>query len=1102
VTEPSSQPPLNTRTVTTSATRKSCRHSQRLLHVFLSRKASSTATIARDTSRRKEHKIRKPYPIRDTFHPEIPEEERRLRHKFNRLDPNAYAIGDKLDCTELDDLWETWVPKRDDKDERLSQRIARLATALSARAGRELAQKGISDNVISDGKRIEMLVKDAPVNFHTQSWLDCANLVVCAISGDWRGVERWKGVVDKHRDDLEYLPWQCIHAFNITFMCLRFRHPDGVIAAIRFLLDRWDSLGKHLVSFGRSTMAHVPRVHGDLVRQQLFRAFDVDLGKDIYQWYRETVSSLFLGADSARLAQILFSYAVIQRHQELAWSMYRYLKVKDIPVPEWKQLWFSRFLAMRKSPFESQEVLLRAAYPDKRDPGTPPTPLIAAPTPSLVHQPPATDVEGPRYTNREALSSAAFAAVMRNDRPKALTFVHGLIQRGWARHADMRHLVSLYTHKPDMESAEHLIELFINSRLPLLRRDYLIMTGGYSTLGDPSGVMRWIQRMREESRVKEVDLPWHDVLRAFVKTQNAGAITRVLQHMQAIGAKKGIDTYRVLMWMMLDRRDPLNAERVFRAAIRDGIKPDIRLIQLLIQCHVNAGSWKGVIRAFDWIRTLDHRKISLDVEIYNVALQAYVSLGTPYSHVAKLFTTLIKKQKLQPNWKTYEWLIISACDSGELDAAAEIFVRMEEEMHHFHHYRPIFALSAIMDGFLKIGKTSKAKEIYDDIVKRRLKPTAFTYSLITRSYTHTLKKEQLEQAEKFITSVTEPEDPLWDGYTNVSRALQTIYSPLMLAYVYHNRPELVESLFEQMLNAGGDTNLQALTMMMDVHRRVGNYHRVLELWKDVKELGRKIIEEGEDVMYQMSESVKRRSRLLSPALSIYIDAASASGDHQAVEREWTKFNEDGFIYDSHNWNHLALALLRGGRVLEAFQVVEYVLLYHLDMAQSIVWDRDLKPKDPFSYDDTKLDSWTPFRHDTYAQMESRAKSRMQRAKMMKPKIRLGAAEQFIAEAAIRRRQAAEAKGECVDEGNFVHELHILHQVSASWRLWRPHQKIMKVLQIALSRLERGTPVLPHYPPGVPRNRDLDVYFTETVYQTYAEVMKTCPRTVDLVMRLS
>jgi pentatricopeptide repeat protein len=1053
--------------------------------------------------------------MRDTFHPELPEEERLLRHKFNRLDPNAYAIGDKLDCTELNDLWETWFPKRDRKDERLSQRTARLATALSARAGRELAQKGFNDNVVSDGKRIEILVKDVPINFHTRSWFDCANLVVCAISGDWRGVERWKGVVGEHRDDLEYLPWQCIHAFNVTFMCLRFRHPEGVIAAIRFLLGHWDSLGKHLISFGRRTMAHVPRVHGDLVRQQLFRAFAVDLGKGLYQWYQETASKLFPGTDYAHLAQILFAYAVVERDRDLAWSMYRHLKVNNIPVPEWKQLWFSRFLAMHKDPFESQEVLLHTAYPGQVASETPHkptktslTPLIAAPSPSLL-PPSATGIEAvdvnaeaPRFTTRKALSSAAFAAVLRNDPPKALTFIHGLIQRGWARHADMRHLVSVYTHKPDMESAERLIELFINSRQPLLRRDYLIMTGGYAAVGDSGGVMRWIQRMRDESRVKEVDLPWHDVLRAFAKSQNAGAIVRVLQHMQAIGAKFGIETYRTLMWMMLDRRDPLNAERVFRAAVQDGTKPDIRLIQLLVQCHVNAGSWKGVIRAFDWIRTLDGRNTWLDIDIYNVALQAYVSLGTPYLHVAKLFTTLITQNKIKPNWKTYEWLIISACDSGELDAAAEIFIRMEEEMHHFHHYRPIFALSAIMDGFLRAGETGKAKEIYDDIIKRRLKPTAFTYSLVARSYTHTLKKEQLEQAEKFVAGVTEPGDPLWDGYTNVSRALQTIYSPLMLAYVYRNRPELVESLFKQMLSAGGDTSLQALTMMMDVHRRVGNYDQVLELWEDIKELGKKIIEEGEDVMYQMGESVKRRSRLLSPALSIYVDAASASGDHQAVEREWTKFNEDGFIYDSHNWNHLALALLRGGQVLKAFQVVEYVLLYHLDMAQSIVWDRDLKPKDPFTYDDGQLDAWTPFRHDTYAQMEDRAKQRMQRAKMLKPRIRVGAAQQFIAEAAMRRRQTAAAEGERVDEENFVHDLHILHQVSASWRLWRPHKKIMKVLQIALKRLERGTPVLPHYPPGVPRDRDLDVYLAETVFQTYAEVMKTCPRTVDLALRLS
>jgi hypothetical protein len=61
------------------------------------------------------------------------------------------------------------------------------------------------------------------------------------------------------------------------------------------------------------------------------------------------------GTDLVRLC-------VIERHQDLAWSMYRHLKVNKIPIPEWKQLWFSRFLAMRKFPFEAQEVLLHTAY--------------------------------------------------------------------------------------------------------------------------------------------------------------------------------------------------------------------------------------------------------------------------------------------------------------------------------------------------------------------------------------------------------------------------------------------------------------------------------------------------------------------------------------------------------------------------------------------------------------------------------------------------------------------------------------------------------------------------------------------------------------------
>src|SRR5260370_39103602 len=101
------------------------------------------------------------------------------------------------------------------------------------------------------------------------------------------------------------------------------------------------------------------------------------------------------------------------------------------------------------------------------------------------------------------------------------------------------------------------------------------------------------------------------------------------------------------------------------------------------------------------------------------------------------------------------------------------------------------------------------------------------------------------------------------------------------------------------------------------------------------------------------------------------------------------------------------------------------------MKQSIVWDRDLKPNDSFSYNDAELDAWTPFRHDTYAQMEDRAKHRGQRAKMLKPRTRFAAAEQFIAEAATLRPQTAEAKGGSVDGENFRQHLQILHTVRAS-----------------------------------------------------------------------
>ena len=165
--------------------------------------------------------------------------------------------------------------------------------------------------------------------------------------------------------------------------------------------------------------------------------------------------------------------------------------------------------------------------------------------------------------------------------------------------------------------------------------------------------------------------------------------------------------------------------------------------------------------------------------------------------------------------------------------------------------------------------------------------------------------------------------------------------------------------------------------------------------------------------------------------SIYVDFASASGLHLHVAEAWKKMRDEGFEFDSHNWNHLVVAVVRGGQPERAFEIVEKIFI---PRQQSLGFRSRNNPANPILCD-SPLYTADP-------------RERMPRHPVHKGARR--AHEVAVNERQLHFRPDLRAS----DVQDPAHALRVLHQVS-SVGAWRLHDFVLDLLVDVLHDLESG-----------------------------------------------
>ncbi|KAG8936734.1 hypothetical protein FRC02_012016 [Tulasnella sp. 418] len=485
----------------------------------------------------------------------------------------------------------------------------------------------------------------------------------------------------------------------------------------------------------------------------------------------------------------------------------------------------------------------------------------------------------------------------------------------------------------DADGAVSVFERFFvptNAGDSVMRPDvthFTAIMNAYLKKGDGDGFRRWHARASETGLAFDTGL-YNVILDFHVTNSDIISVHNTLDQMQASGSIRDVVTYTILIRLFARRKDLKSGEALAKQALREGIEPDPLFVASLLDLHLECSSWAGVIHIVDYLQSHHYSYLLRSTHVLNQLLKAYVQTGVPFRTVHAMF----KKSKdlgISTDETSYCHLIQSACNGGQLTTAMELLNELEcsttSTSNELISARP---LTIIMGGYLRLDQRSKAKAIFEEIVRRGLRPLAPACVHIMKAYGSINTRESLQVAEGFLNRVVEmiKDDPIKSDH--YEQCIIEMIVPMLKAHAQRGSPEMVEHYRRILQTLGLDSHIRVLTQLLDAHRLSGDIGRVQQVWTQI--LG--ILDEGESARVIQSitqtDAVPKLSHswLLNSALSIYIDALSAAGRYDEIIDTWALLEKKGFVFDHHNWNYLSVAMVRAGLPERAFHVIENVIL--------------------------------------------------------------------------------------------------------------------------------------------------------------------------------
>lgn len=567
----------------------------------------------------------------------------------------------------------------------------------------------------------------------------------------------------------------------------------------------------------------------------------------------------------------------------------------------------------------------------------------------------------------------------------------------------------------------------------------------HSLTGNSDGVAHWLQDMQSAGLKPNIQI-FTIVIQTFARLGDIQAISEVLTEMRNVGVNPSLVTYTVIISYFAKRKDASSARKIYDMAIEQGVTPDTIMTRALLDAYAESGDWTSVS---DLFTRLSHLPMQPGIEVYNILLKAFVSVGAPFPLVFNLFQEL-KERDLVPDKYTYATFIQSACAAQRLDIAFKThrdMVLLEEENTRLKLVS-LQSMTNIMHALLATGDREQAKAVYDEMLSRGFTPSATTFSSIIKAYgynaTRAKNQEGLAISENFVDSILSTKATAMNP-TKPGRKLplNQLFTALMSPHVYRADTYEVERLYQKFLEEGGQDSVAILFNLLEVYRRANLLSKAMAIWPRIIQLA-----EGVDLFPHTEYSFTTTFRSIQAPLSTYIDVLSRSGRHDLVLPVWQGLESKGFVADSHNWNHLVVALIRAAQPVRAFQVIEQVLLVSekqlsKDRALVRTLSLDMTPAERQAVLD-QVDSATSFKpcHGSKAQVK---------------------AQVFMKHFFNKQRSEPPEYDANIVKADFAYPLRVMQAIQPNWNEWKPHNVVLRYCLIVLLKLQQG--YLPLAVPG-------------------------------------
>ena len=491
------------------------------------------------------------------------------------------------------------------------------------------------------------------------------------------------------------------------------------------------------------------------------------------------------------------------------------------------------------------------------------------------------------------------------------------------------------------------------------KRDQVRLYGelirAYTRVDDVAGGMSMLERLIKEGLRPNLPII-NSLLFGFANRADRERTYALFDRLPTFQLSPDVVSYTALVSLHGNARDPEAAQVVIKELEGKGMAANLKIWTTLMNVYVEVGSWGKAVEIYEFLDRHQDPAFRPDIATFNVLLKANVLLSTPAQTVFALFRRTLE-QGLRPNAQTYTLLMQSVCTAGMMDVAEELFTLMDQPHLDNRLGLPMpavaiepdaFIFSILVRGYLARGDTTKAKACLTEMQARGISPSSVTYGIIVGSYLRSTDAGGLDTARSlakdFLDSspldgsrhkrLTRYDIPLARG-----QELLNVFGPIINAYAKQDNADLALQYFKQVLQQDVQPSIPLYTSLMDAYRGIRQTSSVKYLWDHIHQLvlttypatpsldtsttERPSFPPTTDA--DVSKINSDHKNMLCLPFSVYINSLAEVNAHSEIASAWQTLTEEGFAFDSGNWNSLAVALVQDGQLERAFWISEYIL---------------------------------------------------------------------------------------------------------------------------------------------------------------------------------